>query len=254
MEIKESNKLRHVQVPNNMCKTHELEPFDLLVYANIKRFMNQQTKEAWPSIATLKSLIGSRSDKIRESISRLKGKYFGVYMKGRKAVYVFSKRYKNFEPFSYEFLDKSDLTPAEKAYIIASQQFMFKDIQDLGKMSFSAKDLSQLINMPEWEIWRHDRSLRDKGYLNVIQTKNRNFETGLPLTEKVFDLKTLGQQIIWQLTRNNERIQHNSEQLRKLQKDLQLLKKLIQKQKKAAPKEETPADELLLNLKTPTKN
>lgn len=222
-----ASKLQHVQVPNNMCVTHEFEPFDMLVYASIKRFMNGQTKEAWPSMATLKALTGSGQSRINNSIAKLRGKYFETFIREGRRVYLFSKKYKNFEPFSKEFLDKTDLSPAEKSYIIAAQQFMFKDMKDMGKISFSTKDLSNLINMPEWEIWKCDRSLSAKGYLDVVRTKNKDFNTGLPMSEKLFNMELLGQRIIWLLSKNNERIKKNNQQIIKLQKDLKIMKKLL---------------------------
>lgn len=225
--VKSEIKLQHVQVPNNMCLSHELEPFDLFVYATVKRFMNSVTREAWPSMQTLKGLTGSGQDKIAASITKLNGKYFDIIYKDGRKKYVFSKRYRNFEPFSKEFLDKQDLTPLEKSYLIAAQQYMFKDMQDFGKISFSAKELAVLINMPEWAIYKCDRELQKKGYLSVVKTKNRDFNTGLPLTEKMFNMEMLGQKIIWMLTRNNERIKKNNDQLLKLQKDLKIMKKLL---------------------------
>lgn len=220
------SELQHVQVPNDMCRTHELEPFDLFVYATIKRFMNNETKEAFPSIELLKTLTHSGKDKINASIEKLNGKYFDVFNRGKNRIYKFSAKYKSFEPFSHEFLDKKDLTTVEKSYIIAAQQFMFKDITDLGKISFSVKELSELINMPEWEIWKCDRNLSSKGYIEVLKTKNRDFETGLPRTERVFNMSLLGQKIIWLLHRNNERIRQNNLKIKKLEKDLQMMKKL----------------------------
>lgn len=225
-------KQQHVQVPNNMCSAHGLEPFDLYVYATIKRFMNNTTKEAWPSMKTLKELINSGQDKIAASIAKLNGKYFDVIYKDNKRKYVFTKRYRNFEPFSNEFLDKQDLSATEKSYLIAAQQYMFKDLQDFGKISFSTKDLSELINMPEWAIYKCDRSLQQKGYLDIVKTKNKDFTTGLQMTERLFNMGMLGQAIIWRLHKNNERIKKNNEQLVKLQKDLKVLKKLLAQKNK----------------------
>ena len=42
---------QHVQLPNNM--TPILTPQDLLVYISIKRYMNNETKEAFPSLQTI---------------------------------------------------------------------------------------------------------------------------------------------------------------------------------------------------------
>lgn len=249
--VKSKAEIQHVQVPNNMCNSHELEPFDLYVYATIKRFMNTTTREAWPSLRTLKELTNSGQSKITNSISKLNGKYLDIVYKDGKKKYVFSKKYRNFEPFSKEFLDKQDLTTNEKSYIIAIQQYMFKDIEDLGKISFSTKDLSNLINIPEWSVYKHDKELQRKGYLNIIKTHNRDYDTGLPLTEKMFNMKLLGQKVIWLLSRNNERIKRNNEQLIKLQKDLRIMKKLLLQKDKQLKKLSTntlPAKDITLKI------
>lgn len=98
--------LQHVQVPNNMCVTHDLEPFDVLVYANIKKYMNKNTLEAWPSVTVIAQNIGCKREKVIESIRKLNGRWFTVYKKGKKNVYSFNRKYTGFEPFSYGFLEK----------------------------------------------------------------------------------------------------------------------------------------------------
>ncbi len=225
MAKKSTKNLQHIQVPHDMCRSHELEPFDMLVYANIKRFMNKDTRKAYPSIETLKALTKSGKDKVNNSISKLQGKYLKIYNDGKRRTYVFSQRYKNFEPFSVDFLDKGDLTISEKSYIVAVQQYMFKDLRDLGKVSFTVRELSELINMPEWEIWKCERSLQDKGYLTIIKTKDRDFDTGLQRTERIFNMKFLQQQVIWTLAQNLARIKANNAKILQLQKDLKNLRK-----------------------------
>ena len=221
--------LQHVQVPNNMCLGTGLEPFDLLVYANIKRYMNQETKEAYPSRELLRTVIGSGDRRISQSIEKLSGKFMGVYNKGKKKVYTFKRPYKHFEPCSTELLDKEDLTPNEKGYLIATQQYMFKDLQGYGKVTFSVKELSKLINMPEWEIWKCDKALRDKGYLEVLTTKNRDFDTGLPIKERLYNLEKLGQGIIWELSRYKKMIEQNDKTTKRLKKDIKKLLELLDK-------------------------
>ena len=49
---------QHVQLPNNMTLEAILTPQDLLVYISIKRYMNKDTKEAFPSLLTISSQPG----------------------------------------------------------------------------------------------------------------------------------------------------------------------------------------------------
>ena len=226
--------IRHVQVPNNMCRTGELEPLDVLVYANIRRFMNGTSRQAWPTMATIQACTGLGRDRVLSSIKKLDGKYLKVAFHGNKRYYVFPRSRKGFEPFSYDFLDNGELTSLEKAYILISQQFMFKDFKSFGKMTFQVADLSSLINMSEWNIRKCDRDLQSKGYLMIVPTQNRDFETGLPLTEKIFDLEGMGQGLIWQICGNLQKIQKNNEYLHKLEKELEMARRALRRKVKRA--------------------
>lgn len=46
------NKPQHIQVPNDMCKEHNLDPTDVYVYSYLKTYMNKDTYEAFPSMET----------------------------------------------------------------------------------------------------------------------------------------------------------------------------------------------------------
>ena len=127
-----SNK-QHVQLPNNMTVTKELDPKDLLIYVTIKSFSNSKTLQCNPSLETIVKKSGVSKPTVRKSIKKLEElNYIEVKKLGRGNDYRFNP-HKNFEPFSYEFLEKENLTPNEKAYIIATQQYMYKDIE--GKVS-----------------------------------------------------------------------------------------------------------------------
>lgn len=49
----ENKSQQHVQLPNNMTASGELTPKDLLIYVSIKRYMNNETREAFPSLETI---------------------------------------------------------------------------------------------------------------------------------------------------------------------------------------------------------
>ena len=106
--------MKHVQLPNDMTADANLTPQDLLIYVAIKRYMNKDTKEAFPSLQTICAKSGASVNTVRKCITNLeREKYFTITKEGRKNVYKFSE-YKNFEPFSYDFLDKEDLTDDEE--------------------------------------------------------------------------------------------------------------------------------------------
>ena len=211
---------QHVQLPNNM--TTILTPQDLLVYVSIKRYMNNETKEAFPSLQTIAEKCGASIPTIRKCIKRLEeGKYIEVIKKGRSQIYKFLK-YNNFEPFSYEFLDKEDLSFTEKAYQLASQQYQFKE-NGMGKISMSNKELAEKINMSESTISRCNKSLEAKGYLDIIKAKKH--ESGITINEKFFHLDELGQAIVFTLQNHEERLNKTEQNIENLMKDMSIVLK-----------------------------
>ena len=181
---------QHVQLPHNMTKSGKLTPNDLLVYLTIKRYMNNKTRQAFPSLRTLSSKCGFSINTIRDSIKCLeKEGWISITEDGRKNIYTFSTQRGLFERFSYEFLD-NDVPPKEKAYLIATQQFMIKE-HNVGKTSYTNKELSEKINLSEYKIKTYDKTLEKEGALTLIK--------GDALTKdiKFFHLEELGQAILF---------------------------------------------------------
>ena len=86
---------QHVQLPNDAS---DLEPKDKLVYLSIRRFMNKDTKIAFPSLQTISDVSGASIPTIRKIITKLEDlDYFEVSKKGRGQQYKFNEL-KSFEP------------------------------------------------------------------------------------------------------------------------------------------------------------
>lgn len=193
MEEKDKN-LQHTQVPNGMGK-RDLEPKDQLIYM-ILHSHNNDRNECFPSLKTLSKESGASINTVRDSISRLKEKgYITTELKGRQTYYYFNK-YEKFEPFSPDFISKPDLSFTTKSYLVASQQYMYKDVENYGKLSLSNRDLAEQINMPESTIRRCNAELVDKDYMTIIKNENRDIQTGCKTDTKLFELRKLGQAIV----------------------------------------------------------
>ena len=217
---------RHVQLPTERT---DLEPKDQLIYLSIKRFMNSTTKKAFPSLKTISEVSGASIPTIRKSIERLEeADYIKVHKLKKGQEYEFNP-YKIFEPFSYEFLDKKDLTFTTKSYLIASQKYMFTDTEGVGKLSYTNKELSDKINMPESTISKSNRELESKGYLTTLINKSVDLETGCNKTTKVFNLAKLCQGIIWVLKNHEDRITTVEEKTNTNAKLIELLLQKIEK-------------------------
>lgn len=198
----EETNLQHVQVPNDMVD-HNLTIYDQLIYATIKRFQTGVIKNPKVSISDIVKKSGLGRNTVFDGIQRLiDAGYIKVlnanYGRGRTNQYAFDP-YKKFEVFDYKFLDKEDLTAKEKAYIIALQQKMFKDIPGKGKISMTNEEISKETNLSMYEVSKLNRSLIDKNYLTILSNQIIDKKTGLKKDLKVIDLEGLEQMIIWKL-------------------------------------------------------
>ena len=191
----------------------DLDPQDKLIYLAIRRYMNNNTKEAFPSYTKITEDTGACPRTIKKCVNNLiREGYLETRKDGRKIIYKFNNK-KQFEPFSYGFLDKPDLTFTEKSYIVAAQQYMFKDPDTLeGRISYPNEELSKLISMPASTISKCNRSLERKGYLE-----------GSSGSTKKFQLRELDQMIIWKLQEHEYQLQQHSYDIKHIKERLDAL-------------------------------
>lgn len=235
---------QHVQLPNGMAGS-DLEPKDQLIYLTIKRHANINPDKCFPSLATIAKESGACINTVRKSITKLVDKGYLIVEKfGKSQRYKFSE-YKWFEPFSYEFLDKQDISFTAKSYLCAAQQYMYTDLEGLGKVSFTNAQLSSKINMPESTISKCNRELMRQNYLTVLKSNLIDPTTGCKEEVKVFQLNTLGQAIIWGLCDHEDRIkqtetksEENSQRITELEHQIESQNKLITQLLNTLKKEE----------------
>lgn len=217
---------QHTQLPNEMSQ-NDLSPKDQLIYLGIRSFMNKDTKSCYPSLQAIAEKVGSSIPTVRKSIETLKKKdYLKTKKRGKGQEYIFNEL-KEFEPFSPEFLDIKDISFTTKSYLVASQQYMFKDVEGVGKISYSNEELSNKINMSETSIRRCNQELERKDYLAIIKNEGRNIETGYRSDTKIFNLQKLGQAIIWTLKNHEERLTEHDNKFNEYDKKFEEQNKLI---------------------------
>jgi biotin operon repressor len=223
-------------MPDNMTATKELEPTDLLVYVGLKRYMNGITKQSYPSTTTVAKDTGLSRPTIAKSIKKLEDTgYIKTEKRVKKStIYTFND-YKTFEPFSYEFLDKQDLSPLEKSWLLVSQQHSRKDTEGIGVISYSEAELAEKINMSKSTINKCISSLRAKGYLETVL--ERREEDGIFVQKKITNLAELGQAIIWKLKDHDEKINKNTEDIAELMKKMEKLEKTVAERDKTVEKQ-----------------
>lgn len=217
---------QYIQLPNNMTSTKRITPQDLLIYANMKRFMNNKTRTCFASLDLISEKSGYSINTVRKSIKVLEElDYIRITKKGRKNIYYFTE-HKTFEPFSYEFLDKEDLTKNEKAYLLAMQQYMIKE-NNLGKTSYTNVNIANIMNATESFVSRCNHSLVKKNYLTLLDTKVKDPESGCLTKQKVYHLTEFAQAIVFTLQNHEERITDNTEKIESLEKDNKIMMQTI---------------------------
>lgn len=232
---------KHVQLPNGLIKTDSIVPKDLLVYLAIKRFEDWETHTAYPSLKEIAKVCGCTEKTVSESIKRLVATDYLEVEKYKKGKKYFFKKYKGFEAFALEFLDRDDLSFTEKQYLAAQQQFLILE-NNLGKTTYSSYEMSNKINMSPSTIQRCDRSLIAKEYLTIIPTKVKDEETGLLKNEKIFNLEKFGQAVVFVLKNHEKSIQELKEENESLKKNQDIILREINKLKTARGE-----SELILN-------
>lgn len=228
---------QHIQVPKMNLRREGLTINDPFVYACIKKFMNNETKQAFPSNNTLVEVSGLNSKTITASINRLeKAGYFTVKREmGKPNIYTFND-YKQFEIFSYDFIDNPDLTPKEKSYLVASQQFMFKNAETMqGKISLSADKFANGIGLSLPTLRKYENSLKEKEVLTTVPIKRDN-ATGLAVEARLYDFDKILNVIACKFNQHDQQIAQNTHDIKMLQDTIiQLQKRLDSYEKKETP-------------------
>lgn len=193
-----------------------LMPGDKIVYASIRRYMNEETRSCYPSIAKIKEKAKCGQAKIKDAITRLekagliKVKWF-LTPNGKKThLYVFPKSEfdAKFEMFTDEFLDL-DIPTNIKEYYMDIQKYMYdKDSNDhTGKIYYSDSKLASLIGISALSVKKYNKILREKGLLKEETTSSTD-DAGLPIIMKSFDLSGFKQAELWVKTVSTKIVQH----------------------------------------------
>lgn len=218
--------LRHIQVPNDLIGTENIEPKDLVIYLALKSF---DGKDCFPGIRVLMDITGASMNTVRKSLTNLEKSGWVECQKGgrgSKSHYTF-KKYLEFEPFSYEFLKRKDITFMEKAYYISQQQFMFKNSLTEGAISLPIQVISKNINMPVSTIYKCEQGLKNKGLMEIHKTKAIDPETGCKTSIRYYDFLKFSQAVAYTLRNHDERISTVEEQQKEMYEKILALEKRL---------------------------
>jgi Mn-dependent DtxR family transcriptional regulator len=209
-------------------KAEGLANTDPYIYACIKKYMNTSTKQAWPSNSTLTKISGLSAKTVIAAINRLEqAGYISVRREyGKSNVYTFND-YKKFEIFSYEFLDRTDLSPKEKAYFITVQPFMFKS-QTSGTITFNSDTLAKKIALSANTLKKYEQILQEKKLLELVPYKKDN-ATGAPVQARVYDFDQWSNLIALKFTEQDERLDNHEHEMKRMQQRIEMLEKELLK-------------------------
>lgn len=227
-----SNENKFVIVPNSVVECEEISPKSLVVYCAIRRHMNKDTLEAFPSIPTIAKESGCGEDLVRKSIKELEKNGFitSIQRKGQSTLYKFSTT-KKFEPFSYDFLDDTKIKIREKAYLIMNQKNMFKK-EGMGVSSFSTKEIAERVRMSVPTVLSCENNLIKAGYLQKIDSKTLEKDTGLNEQLRFYLLQLYNTVAITkqQTEQNTEDIKLLKEENKEMRKTIEILKRKVFKE------------------------
>lgn len=193
----------------------DLTPADKLIYLTIRRYANNKSLECFVSYKTITKDCGAAAVTIKKSVNNLvKNGYLETKRKGKYIYYIFNNK-KKFEAFSDEFLDKKDLTFTEKAYLVASRQYMFKDVdKEECRISYSNKELANIINISASTVSRINASLQEKGYLEDADA-----------LVKIFNMRELDKMFVWKLGEHESRLNIVEDDIKAMKKEIEELRK-----------------------------
>lgn len=212
-----------VKVPNKMTELTDLQPKDLVIYANLVRYADQENV-CYPSLTTISSESGAAINTVRKCLNNLvKAGYIAITKQNNHSnTYTILKRVEGFEMFSKEFLDNKNLSFTEKAYLIASQQYMFLNTDaSEGTIKMTSTELSQKINMPYSSLRFCQKSLEKKELMQVLTDGSKTYNLDKFNTAVVYKLKEHEDKIL-ELKRENRNLR---KELASLQKEVREIKK-----------------------------
>lgn len=223
----EYTKNQHVQVPHP--SKWNLSSKDWYIYAHIRRHMNKDTMEAFPSLDTIKKETGCALQTIRKSILALEKE--GAIKVKRKCnapnVYTFTKLEEDFERYTFEFLDK-EWSPELKGHVMGVLANSYKDpTTGFAYTMKTQEELADSMHTSVRTIQRRNKEMRNEGILTELTSYKRDETTGLQRTVGAIDMAKVCQAVLYV----NEKVEKNTEDIEQLKKQLQWAMREINKLK-----------------------
>ena len=231
--VSQDNYAKHrvVQVPNMDLKANGLDACDPFVYASIKRYMNNETKIAFPSMTTLVTVTGLSKPTITKSIERLeKANYIKIIRQfGKSNQYQFND-YKKFECFSYDFLDMKELSAIEKAYLVIAQPHMIdKDsVTQTGKIHYDQSTFANIMGISVNTLKKIEKHLQELHILSLKATNQKELvlantryipSTGFNLYDRVYSFPAFCNELVFKIQEHDVKLDKHEAEIHQLQEE-----------------------------------
>jgi DNA-binding transcriptional regulator YhcF (GntR family) len=215
----ENKEKRHIELPSTEG-INDLTPQDQLIYLGIRSFMNKDTMKAFPSQKSIADRVGCCEKTVRKCIQNLVDKeYIEIEKEGRKQIYKFNKL-KQFEPFSYEFLEDRSITFTQRALLASSQQYMKEKETGKGIIKYSKMELAELINMPYPTLVKATRELANKDIINTTKLPSGK-------QQMEFALEKYHQGIVKVLLNHEQRIENTEQRVNDNEERISILENQV---------------------------
>lgn len=233
-------KTQHYQLPSvdgnyNNKEFEILNLGDRYIYIWMKTHIDYQTKDCFPSYATISEEINASCEdkectpvKVKNAIKRLSevGWLEITERIGTSNVYTF-KEHEKFEMFSKEFLENTKYTWKEKDFYMQLQQYIFKDYDEQKAfISWTNQRLASMLHLSYPTVKRYMNALKRKQAFVEIKTTFKDPDTNLPIIKKEFDLEILKQTFIL-LKQHDESIRQHDESIKQNKEDIDILKEQV---------------------------
>lgn len=234
---------QHVQVPHDMCRNGNLDPTDVLVYACLKTYMHNVTREAFPSLETMVNEFDISKSTILRSIKKLiDNNDLSIKKAGRRNIYKFNPDNRNFEMFTFDFIKDKSLSVNKRAYLIMLHQPMMEKNTGFGKISYTDKQLSEVTGLSQKTIKRRDLELANDGILTTVPMRTIDPETGLVVNLKLYDLQRINQAVLYV----KEKLDEHDEKFVQQDKVNELLIREINRLRKSQGEKEIEISDLII--------
>lgn len=218
------NNVQHIQVPHPISKS-KIKIKDWLVYANIKRFMNKDTREAFPSLDIIAQKSGCVIKTVKSAIERLEQcGYIQIKKQDRtNNVYVFPELLEKFEMFTPEFLDDSSIDVNLKAYIIGLQALSYINKEKSQSVcGYSNYEIADKLNISEKKVKTYNTDLKGKEILTEVTSAALD-EAGFNKSLKIINLDKVHLAVLYvagKVVEMEERQDEFDERLQKIEEAL----------------------------------